>query len=123
MAGGTDNIPLKLAAKTWWRLRQQLVDDDKDDNNDDNDNDNKDDEQDDKDSEHDEHDDNKHNDKDHNNDNDVDKDNDNDDDNKANAATAVGSDDNGGNKDGWGHRQQSTKIGSKDTVAVATAIC
>ncbi len=26
------------------------------------------------------------------------------------------------NSDGWGHRQQSTKIGSKDTVAVATAM-
>ncbi len=37
-------------------------------------------------------------------------------------ATAVGGDDNGGNSDGRGHRQQSTKIGSKDTVAVATAI-
>jgi hypothetical protein len=37
-------------------------------------------------------------------------------------ATAVGGDDNGGISDGWGHRQQSTKIGSKDTVAVATAM-
>ncbi len=37
-------------------------------------------------------------------------------------ATAVGGDDNGGNSDGWGHRQQSTKIGSKDMVAVATAM-
>ncbi len=37
-------------------------------------------------------------------------------------AAAVGGDDNSGNSDGWGHRQQSTKIGSKDTVAVATAI-
>ncbi len=37
-------------------------------------------------------------------------------------ATAVGGDDNGGNSDGRGHRQQSTKIGSKDTVAVATAM-
>jgi hypothetical protein len=38
-------------------------------------------------------------------------------------ATVVGSNDNGGNSDGRGHRQQSTKIGSKDTVAVVTAIC
>jgi hypothetical protein len=38
-------------------------------------------------------------------------------------ATAVGSNDNGSNSDGQGHRQQSTKIGSKDTVAVVTAIC
>ncbi len=38
-------------------------------------------------------------------------------------ATAVGGNDNGGNRDGQGHRQQSTKIGSKDTVAVVTAIC
>ncbi len=37
-------------------------------------------------------------------------------------ATAVGGDDNGGNSDGRGHRQQSTKIGSKDMVAVATAL-
>ena len=37
-------------------------------------------------------------------------------------ATAVGGNDNGGNRDGRGHRQQSTKIGSKDTVAVATAM-
>ena len=37
-------------------------------------------------------------------------------------ATAVGGDDNGDNSDGRGHRQQSTKIGSKDTVAVATAM-
>jgi hypothetical protein len=37
-------------------------------------------------------------------------------------ATAVGSDDNGGNSDGRGHRQQSTKIGSNNTVAVATAM-
>jgi hypothetical protein len=36
--------------------------------------------------------------------------------------TADGGKDNGGNSDGRGHRQQSTKIGSKDTVAVATAI-
>ncbi len=38
-------------------------------------------------------------------------------------ATAVGGDDNCGNSDVRGHRQQSTKIGSEDTVAVATAIC
>ncbi len=38
-------------------------------------------------------------------------------------ATAVGGDDNGGSSDGrGGHRQQSTKIGSEDTVAVAIAI-
>jgi hypothetical protein len=37
-------------------------------------------------------------------------------------ATAVGGDDNGCNSDGRGHRQQSTKIGSEDTVAVATAM-
>ncbi len=37
--------------------------------------------------------------------------------------TAVGSNDNGGNSDGRGHRLQSTKIGSEDTVTVATAIC
>jgi hypothetical protein len=38
-------------------------------------------------------------------------------------ATVVGGNNNGGNINGWGHRQQSTKIGSKDTVAVTTAIC
>jgi hypothetical protein len=55
---------------------------------------------------------------------DDDEDDDGDDnDDEADTATAVGGDDNGGNSDGWGHRQQSTKIGSKDTVAVATAIC
>ncbi len=37
-------------------------------------------------------------------------------------ATAVGGNDNGCNSDGRGHRQQSTKIGSEDTVAVATAM-
>ncbi len=37
-------------------------------------------------------------------------------------ATAVGGDDNSCNSDGRGHRQQSTKIGSKDTVTVATAM-
>ncbi len=38
-------------------------------------------------------------------------------------ATVVGGDDNGGNSNGREHIQQSTKIGSKDMVAVATAIC
>ncbi len=37
-------------------------------------------------------------------------------------ATAVGGGDNGCNSDGRGHRQQPTKIGSKNTVAVATAM-
>jgi hypothetical protein len=37
-------------------------------------------------------------------------------------STAVGGNDNGCNSDGRGHRQQSTKIGSKDTMAVATAM-
>ncbi len=37
-------------------------------------------------------------------------------------AIAVGGDDNGGNSHGRGHRQQSTKIGSKDTMEVATAM-
>jgi hypothetical protein len=37
-------------------------------------------------------------------------------------ATAVNGDNNGGNSDGRGHRQQSTKIGSEDTVAVATTM-
>jgi hypothetical protein len=37
-------------------------------------------------------------------------------------ATAVGSKEFGSNSDCRGHRQQSTIIGSKDTVAVATAI-
>jgi hypothetical protein len=46
-----------------------------------------------------------------------------DDDDEADTVTAVGGDNNGGNRNGWGHRQQSAKIGSKDTVAVATAIC
>ncbi len=36
--------------------------------------------------------------------------------------TVVGSDDNGCNSNGRGHRQQSTKIGSEDTVVVATAM-
>ena len=45
-----------------------------------------------------------------------------DDDNEANTATAVRGDNNRGISDGRGHRQQSTKIGSEDTVAVATAI-
>ena len=35
---------------------------------------------------------------------------------------AVVGNDNGCNSDGWGHRQQSTEIGSEDTVAVATAM-
>ncbi len=38
-------------------------------------------------------------------------------------ATVVGGDDNGGNSDGRGHRQQSTKIGREDTVTVAIAFC
>ncbi len=37
-------------------------------------------------------------------------------------AIAVGGDDNSCNSDGLGHRQQSTTIGSKDTVVVATAM-
>jgi hypothetical protein len=37
-------------------------------------------------------------------------------------ATAVGGEDIGGNSNGGGHRQQSTNIGSKDTVVVATAM-
>ncbi len=37
-------------------------------------------------------------------------------------ATVVGGNDNGGNSNGRGHRHQSTKIGSKDTVAVATGM-
>ncbi len=37
-------------------------------------------------------------------------------------AAGVGGNDNGCNSDGQGYRQQSTKIGSKDTVAVATAM-
>ncbi len=37
-------------------------------------------------------------------------------------ATAGGGDDNGCNSNGRGHRKQSTKIGSKDTMAVATAM-
>jgi hypothetical protein len=37
-------------------------------------------------------------------------------------ATAVGGKDIGGNSNGRGHRQQSTNIGSKDMVAVATAM-
>ncbi len=35
-------------------------------------------------------------------------------------ATAISGKDNGSNSNGQGNRQQSTKIGSKDTVAVAT---
>ncbi len=37
-------------------------------------------------------------------------------------ATAVGKKDIGSNSDGRGHRQQSTIIGSKDTMAVATVM-
>ncbi len=37
-------------------------------------------------------------------------------------ATTVGGKDNGRDSDGRGHRQQSTKIGSEDTVAVPTAM-
>ncbi len=37
-------------------------------------------------------------------------------------ATVVSGKDNGGNSNGGRHRQQSTKIGSKNTVAVATAM-
>jgi hypothetical protein len=128
MARGTDNNQLKSAAKTRWRWRQKFVDDNKDD--DDNDDDkhdkhdndnNKDNKQDNEDDKHDEHDDNKHNDDNHDND-DVNDDNNDNDDDKVNTATAVGGNDNGGNSDGRGHRQQSTKIGSNDTVAVVTAI-
>ncbi len=123
MVGGTDNNQLKSAAKTRWRWGQQFVDDDEDDDDDDDNehdehdnNDDKDDEQDNEDDKHDEHDDD-----DHDND-DVDNEDDDDDDDKAETATAVGGDNNGGNSDGRGHRQESTKISSKDTVAVATAI-
>jgi hypothetical protein len=38
------------------------------------------------------------------------------------AATAVSGKDIGGDSNGKGHRQQSTNIGSKDTVGVATAM-
>ncbi len=130
MAGSTDNNQLKLAAKTQWRWRQQFVDSNKDDDDDDDDehdeHDNDDDEdnkQDNKDDKHDEHDDDKHDNDDHDDD-DVDGNDDDDDNNdEANTATAVGGDDNGVNSDGRGHRQQSTNIGSKDTVVVVTAIC
>ncbi len=37
-------------------------------------------------------------------------------------ATAVGGNNNGGNSDGRGQIQQSTKIGSEDTVVVAAAM-
>ncbi len=37
-------------------------------------------------------------------------------------ATAVGGDNNSGNSGGRGHRQQSTNIGNKDTVVVATVM-
>jgi hypothetical protein len=130
MAGSTDNNQLKLAAKTRWRWQQQFVDDNEDDDDDDDNNkhdkhdddNNEDDEQDDKDDKHDKHDDNKHDDDDHDDDDVDDKDDDNNN-NKADTATSVGGNDNGCNSDGRGHRQQSTKIGSKDTVVVATAIC
>ncbi len=129
MAGGTDNNQLKSAAKTRWRWRQQFVDDDEEDEHDEHDDDNdEDDKQDDEDDKHNEHNDDKHDDDDHDDDDvydndDDNNDNDNDDyDDEANTATAVGGDDNSGYSDGRGHRQQSTKIGSKDTVAVATAI-
>jgi hypothetical protein len=128
MAGGTDNNQLKSAAKTRWRWRQQFIDDDEDDDNDDDneqdkhdDDDDEDDEQDDEDDEHDEHDDDEHDDNDHHND-DIDDNVDDEDNDEADTTTAVGGDNIGGNSDGRGHRQQSTKIG-RDTVAVATAIC
>jgi hypothetical protein len=55
---------------------------------------------------------------------DVDDDDDDDDNNdEANTVTAVGGNNNGGNSNGRGHRQQSTKIGSNDTVTVVTEIC
>jgi hypothetical protein len=41
---------------------------------------------------------------------------------KADTATVVGGNNNCGNSNGRGHRQKSTKISSKDTVAVATSI-
>ncbi len=69
-----------------------------------------------------EHDNDEHDDDNHDDDN-VDNDDDDDNNDEADTATAVGGDDNGGISDGRGHRQQSTKIGSKDTVAVATEIC
>jgi hypothetical protein len=124
MAGGTDNNQLKLAAKTRWRWQQQFVDDDEDDDDDDDDDNEHDkhDENNDKDDKHDEHDDNEHNDDNHNNDDNVDDDDNNNEDDEANTATAVGGDNNGSNSYGQGHRQQSTRIGSEDTVAVATAI-
>ncbi len=69
-----------------------------------------------------EHDNDEHNNNNHNDD-DLDDDDDDNNDNEANTMTAVGSDYNGGNGNGRGHRPQSTKIGSKDMVAVATAFC
>jgi hypothetical protein len=59
MAGDTDKNQLKLAAKTWWRWRQQFVNEDKDNDNDEDDKHDKHDDDDDKD--------NKHNDKDNDN--------------------------------------------------------
>ena len=53
MAGSTYNNQLKLAAKTWWRWRQQFVDDDKDDDDDEDDEHDKHDDDDDKDNEQD----------------------------------------------------------------------
>ncbi len=128
MAGGTDNNQLKSAAKTRWQWQQQFVDDNKDDDaddddkhdehDDDNDKDNK---QDDEDDEHDKHGNDEHDDDDHDDNDGNDDDNDNNDD-EADTATVVGGNNNGGKSDGRGHRQQSTKIGSKDMVAVGTAI-
>ncbi len=129
MAGGTDNNQLKSAAKTRWQWQQQFVDNDEDNNDNDNDkhderndDDEEDNEQDDEDNEHDKHDDDEHDNDDHDDDDNVDDDDDDNDDDEADTATAVGGDDSSGNSDGRGHRQQSTKIGSKDTAAVATAI-
>ncbi len=78
MAGGIDNNQLKLAAKTWWRWRQQFVDDGEDDDNEHDDDDDEDGEHDEEDDEDDEHNDGKHDDNDH--DDDVDDDNDDKDD-------------------------------------------
>jgi hypothetical protein len=124
MAGGTDNNQLK-SAKTRWQWRQQFVDDNEDNNDDDDEEHDKQDDDDNKDGKHDyegdeddEDDNGEQDDDDHDN---MDDDDDNED-NKANTTTAVGCNDNGCNSNGRGHRQQSTKIGSKDTVAVATAM-
>ncbi len=122
MAGGTDNNQLKSAAKTRWQWRQQLVNDDEEDDDDDDDEHDKHDNDDDDDDKHNKHDNDKHGDKDHDDNNNVGNDDDDYDNDEADTVTAVGGDNNGGNSNGLGHRQQSTKIGSKDTVAVATAI-